>query len=206
MIGRTATIIPTGVANTASISAALQRTDWETRLATSARDVLDAPLVVLPGVGAFDAGRDTLARDGYDDALRRRVELDRPTLAVCLGFQLLLQGSDESQRGLSGLGILTGRAERFDGDIRVPHLGWNEVTPTPSARLLEKGSAAFAHSFCLRAAPPDCIVAMCTYDRPFVAAIERGNLLACQFHPELSGIYGRRLLDRFCAQVLEGIA
>lgn len=203
---RTAVLVPTGVANTASISAALHRAEIDGRFAGSAQDVVEAPLVVLPGVGAFDAGREALARDGYDEAIRRRVEMDRPTLAVCLGFQLLLEGSDESRRGLSGLGIIPGRAERLGDSVRVPHLGWNEVECDPSAGLLETGAAAFAHSYCLRTAPDGFEVAMCTYDLPFVAAVARGSLLACQFHPELSGAYGRRLIDRFCARAMEGVA
>jgi glutamine amidotransferase len=203
---RTAVLIPTGVANLASIAAAMHRADVATRIAVDPQDILTADIAVLPGVGSFDAGRDALAQRGFDEALCQRIGRDQATLAICLGFQLLLEGSDESRRDLPGLGIFAGRAQRIGDEVRVPHLGWNTVRAMPEARYLTDGAAAFAHSFCLRSAPASGHAAWTDYDAPFVAAVERGNLLACQFHPELSGSWGRGLLERFCAQSLGGDA
>jgi glutamine amidotransferase len=203
---RKAVLIPTGVANVASIAAALHRADLETRTASTTADILDADLVVLPGVGSFDAGREALARTGFDTALLARIADDRPTLAICLGFQLLLEGSDESRLGLPGLCVFEGRARRFPGDVRVPHLGWNLIEAPSDMRFVQSGAAAFAHSYRVPERPTACRSALCDYDSPFVAAVERGNLLACQFHPELSGPYGKALLERFCAQVRENVA
>ena len=159
-------------------------------------------MAVLPGVGSFDAGRQSLAASGFDAALARRIEADLPVLAICLGFQLLLEGSEESVQNQPGLGIFEGRAERLPSSVRVPHLGWNEITAPLEAPCMLSGAASFAHSYCLRTPPASGTASMCDYDRPFVAALERGNLLACQFHPELSGAYGRALLERFCARTL----
>lgn len=202
MTSRVASIIPTGVANLASIRSALGRVGLDVRLAEKPSDLARADVVVLPGVGSFDAGRRSLAASGFDAALTRRIEADLPVLAICLGFQLLLQGSDESVQDQPGLGIFEGRAERFPASVRVPHLGWNEITAPLDAPSMLSGAASFAHSFCLRQPPASGISSICTYDRPFVAALERGNLLACQFHPELSGSFGRALLERFCTRTL----
>jgi glutamine amidotransferase len=155
-----------------------------------------APHVVLPGVGAFGAAMELLSRDGLTEALIDRLRAGRPTLAICLGLQLLCQGSDESP-GVPGLGVVPGRATRLPNHVRVPQMGWNMVEPAPGCRLLRPGYAYFANSFRLATQPPQWEAAWTDHGGPFVAAMERGALLACQFHPELSGAWGLELIGRW---------
>jgi imidazole glycerol phosphate synthase glutamine amidotransferase subunit len=196
-------VVGTGIANLASVLAGLCRAGARPRLAVSAAEIAAAPAVLLPGVGAFDAGIQALERSGAARALRERIAEDRPTLAICLGLQLLLDGSAESADGRPGLGVIRGFADRFPDQVRVPQLGWNEVVPDPGCRLLAPGHAYFANSFRLPTRPPGAVCAIAAHGGPFVAAFERGNLLACQFHPELSGAYGGALLTRFVDHAME---
>src|SRR5690606_34637384 len=169
-------IVPTGVANRASVLAGLAAAGAAPRVARDASDLRDAEAVVLPGVGSFDAGVAALALGGLDAALRERIAEGRPTLAVCLGMQLLLDGSDESRRGAAGLGVVRGRAQRFAGGVRVPQIGWNAVQAEPGCSLLESGVAYFANSFRLVERPAGFGVASAEHGGRFVAALERGAL------------------------------
>ena len=188
-------VVPTGVANLASVLAGFRRLGAVPEVALDAAAVLDAPRVMLPGVGAFGPAMDGLRANGLDAALRDRLAAGRPTMAICVGMQALFEASDESP-GAEGLGVVVGRIARFPEGVRAPQFGWNGVRPEPGCRLLEPGYAYFANSYRALAAP-GCAVARADHGGPFVAALERGRLLACQFHPELSGSYGRRLLARW---------
>jgi len=192
-------IVPTGTANTASVVAAFTRLGATVTTVGSSGDVASAGLLVLPGVGAFGAAMSQVDALGLRQALIERVEADRPTLAVCVGMQLLSRDSEESPDA-EGLGVVDARVGRFDHDLRVPQLGWNEVEPDPESRFLERGWAYFANSFRLEQVPPGWIGAVTDYGRKFVSAMERGNVLACQFHPELSGPWGARMLGRWLEQ------
>ncbi len=189
-------IVDTGVANIASMLAALRRAGARPRLTTRPDEVAAAEYLVLPGVGAFRAGMEALRRHGLISPLRERLQAGRPTLAVCLGLQFLCQGSEEAD-GVAGLGIVDGVVERFDGEVRVPQPGWNRLEPAADSRLLEGGYAYFANSYRLRTPPTGWKVAQSDYSGPFVAAMERDGVLACQFHPELSGAFGRELIERW---------
>jgi len=123
----------------------------------------------------------------------------RPTLAICLGLQLFGEASDESP-GVRGLGCVPGRTTGFGATVISPQMGWNRVTPAPNSRLLEDGHAYFANSYRFEAVPPGWTGATARYGGTMVAALERGPVLGCQFHPELSGAYGERLLARWLAQ------
>ena len=192
-------VIRTGVANLASVLAALERLGARVELTDDADLVHQAERLVLPGVGAFAAGAARLEQAGLVGPLRQRLAQNtHPTLAICLGLQLLGTASEESP-GARGLGAVDARATRFTGPVRVPQLGWNLVRPQPDCRLLEEGHAYFANSFKFDALPPGCTGALADHGGPFVAAIERGPLLACQFHPELSGAWGQVLLARWLA-------
>ncbi len=189
-------IVRTGTANLASVVAALSRAGANPRVADDPAVVASAARVVLPGVGAFAAAMEHLDQRGLVAPLAERIRGGRPTLAICLGLQLLAEGSDESP-GTPGLGLIAGRASRFGDSVRVPQLGWNRVDPLPGARLLAPGFAYFANSYCLRALPPGWTGANSRYDVPFVSAIERGAVVGCQFHPELSGTWGASLIRRW---------
>ncbi len=189
-------IIPTGTANLASVLAAFRRLGVDLVPAGAAEDVAAADRVVLPGVGTFGAAADRLEEVGLTDALRDRVAAGLPTLAVCVGMQFLAASSEESP-GAVGLGAVEGPVSRFDDDLIVPQLAWSQVMPDPASRLVEPGWAYFANSFKLTDPPEGWASSTATYGKPFVAALERDGVLACQFHPELSGQWGSDLLQRW---------
>lgn len=189
-------VIRTGTANTSSVLAAFHRLGAEVELVDEPARILGAERVVLPGVGAFAAAMSSLKARGLDEALVRRIEADRPTLGICLGLQLLCEGSEESP-GVPGLGLIERDITRLRGEVRIPELGWNRVEAEPDSAWLESGHAYFAHSYCLEERPAGAKVGWTEHGLRFVSAFERGALLACQFHPELSGAYGHALLDRW---------
>ena len=158
--------------------------------------VRDAEQLVLPGVGAFGAGMARLTELGLVEPLRERLGDERPTLVVCLGLQLLCAASEESP-GVAGLGIFDLTVGRFEKAPIVPQLGWNLVKPSEGCRLLEEGYAYFANSYRITEPPPGFHAAHAHHGERFVAAFERGPVLACQFHPELSGAWGQALLARW---------
>ncbi len=190
------TIVPTGTANLASIIAGLSRLGAEPTMARDARDVERAARVVLPGVGSFGAAIAEIDRSGMRDALRHRIGEGRPTLAVCVGMQLLAAKSEESERA-DGLGVVSDRVRRFPNTVLVPQLGWNQVTAAPGCRFLRDGWAYFANSYRYSRLPDGWTGAVTDHGGKFVSAMERGDVLACQFHPELSGAWGREILSRW---------
>lgn len=191
------TIVATGVANVASVQAAFRRLGAQSVLTSNPEEVADANHVMLPGVGAFGPGMAALRANGLDQALVERAADDRPLMAICLGLQLLGVGSEETA-GVVGLSVHGGHARRFSHEVRVPHFGWNEVVAAPDMRFVETGYAYFANSYRIVDPLPGWTVARTDYDAvPFAAAIERGRVLACQFHPELSGPWGLALLERW---------
>lgn len=193
-------IVATGVANIASVKVGLSRIGADPRLSESADDVRDAQRLFLPGVGAFGAGMRRLRELGLIDPLRERIEAGKPTMAICLGLQLLAESSDESPAA-KGLGILPGRVMRFEPtedepNLVVPQFGWNRVEPDADG-LVEAGWAYFANSYRLVRAPDDWKASWSHHGGKFVAALERDGVLACQFHPELSGPWGIALMKRW---------
>jgi imidazole glycerol-phosphate synthase subunit HisH len=196
-------VAATGTANIASVMAGLRRSGARPRLAATPAEVLEAPAAVLPGVGALGAAMQKLVSDGLVPALRARFERGLPTLAVCLGLQLLADNSEESPE-VNGLGVFRGLSTRFPATVTVPQMGWNMVQPDNDCQLLQPGYAYFANSFRLENAPAGWSAAWSDHGGPFVAALERGPLLACQFHPELSGRFGQALLTRWVERARQG--
>ena len=197
-------VVATGTANVASVLAGLRRAGGEPRLTEDPRELEQARAVVLPGVGTLGAAMAALSLRGLDEVLARRVRDGRATLAVCLGLQLLCAGSDESP-GTAGLGVIDDRIERLPDGVRVPHMGWNRVTPAAASAdaIVQPGYAYFANSYRLASAPAGWRATLVEYGGPWVAALERGAVLACQFHPELSGDWGTALLSRWIARARE---
>jgi glutamine amidotransferase len=189
-------IVSTGTANIASVRAALTRLGASVSHAGTEEEINDAAGVVLPGVGAFGAAMSRVGDQGLASALRERIEAGRPTLVVCVGMQLLCRESEESP-GAKGLDIVEAAVTRFADEVRVPQLGWNQVDPVPESRFVEPGWAYFANSFRIDRMPEGWVGATTDYGGGFVSALERGDVLACQFHPELSGPWGARLLARW---------
>ncbi|MFW5966355.1 MAG: imidazole glycerol phosphate synthase subunit HisH [Persicimonas sp.] len=196
MAGERVYIVETGVANIASMLAAFERLGARPQLTDSLDHVRSGEFVVLPGVGSFGAGMARVDELGMRDALVERAHHDRPLLAVCLGLQLLCARSQESP-GVEGLGVVDATITRFPDTVRVPQFGWNSVTADPQCALLTDGFAYFANSYRLEEAPTGWCAANADHGGSFVAAMERGHLLACQFHPEISGEWGLGLIDRW---------
>lgn len=189
-------IINTGVANIRSLQSAFDRLGQQSTLTDDADEIENATHVVLPGVGAFAAATQSLDRLSIRDAITRRIEIrDSPTLCICLGMQLLCETSEESESAI-GLGVLPLRIERFDNDVQVPQLGWNEVCPQSDGPLV-RGEAYFANSYRLVEPPQGWGYAETDYGGKFISSVWRGRTLACQFHPELSGKWGAQLLTRW---------
>ena len=188
-------IIDSGVANLASVRAAFARLGADAEVTGDPARVLAASRVVLPGVGSFGAAAQSLRARGLDDAVRGVLATGRPLLAICLGLQLLADESDETP-GVKGFGALPARVTRLPEGVLVPHLGWNRVVPEARGFVAE-GHAAFANSYALDACPSGWTASWFTHGRPFVAALEQGRTLLCQFHPELSGDWGRALIARW---------
>lgn len=191
-------VIRTGLANLASVLAALERAGVNPRVTEEATSATEAAAVVLPGVGAFGAAMRHLSTKGLPGVLKERIDARRPTLAICLGLQLFGSSSEESP-GVVGIRAVDQPIKRFPENVKIPQLGWNEVLPETGCRLIEPGYAYFANSYCLMDAPPGFASAKTVYGIKFVSALEDGPVLACQFHPELSGKWGQQLINRWCA-------
>jgi imidazole glycerol phosphate synthase glutamine amidotransferase subunit len=188
-------VVKTGIANLASVQAGLRRAGAESIVSDDPAAVRGAGHVMLPGVGAFGAAMEVLQGD-LGAALIERIAANRPTLAICLGLQLLCVSSEESP-GVAGLGVLDAGVTRYPDSVMVPQMGWAKITADPAAHLLESGYVYFANSYRLEGAPDGWRSATGEHAGTYVAAVERGNVLACQFHPELSGAYGKHLLRRW---------
>lgn len=186
-------VVPTGTANTASILAGFRRLGGDPTIARGPDEVASVDHVVLPGVGSFGAAMAEVDRVGMRDALCERLSDGRPTLVVCVGMQLLAEASEESD-GTRGLGHIDSAVGRFPDSERVPQLGWNEVRAGRDCRFLTDGWAYFANSYRIEDLPVGWAGAITDYGGEFVAAMEQGDVLACQFHPELSGAWGSEIL------------
>lgn len=165
-------------------------------------EILGADHVILPGVGAFGDCMEHLRKRGLIPVIKEVKDRDIPFLGICLGLQLLFEDSEESP-GVSGLGLLGGHITRFheSADIKVPHMGWNQISFPREGRLFKDipdGSFVyFVHSYYLRATDRSIVTASCEYGIQFDASVECGNVFACQFHPEKSGRTGLRILNNF---------
>jgi imidazole glycerol phosphate synthase glutamine amidotransferase subunit len=197
---REVTIVPTGTANTASVVAAFARLGAIVTEAESPADVASSAGVILPGVGAFGAAMARVESLGLTTALQERIEKGLPTIAVCVGMQLLARDSEESP-GVNGIEVLEGSVGRFGDGVIVPQMGWNQVEPGPGSRFIEPGWAYFANSFRIEDVPSGWVGSHTDHGGVFASALEKEDVLACQFHPELSGQWGARLLERWLERV-----
>lgn len=198
-------IIDYGAGNLQSVEKALRHIGCSCQVADSPALLAQAEAAVLPGVGAFGEAMAALRRQGLDQAIREFAASGRPFLGICLGLQVLFETSEESP-GVQGLGLLPGKILRLPGDagLKIPHIGWNSLTLDRPGWLLKglepEPYVYFVHSYYLRA-PEDLVTARARYGADIHAAVERGNLAACQFHPEKSGGTGLKILENFAEKV-----
>jgi glutamine amidotransferase len=194
-------IVDYGMGNRRSVEKALEHVGAEPVITSDHDAIREADGVILPGVGAFPQAMRNIERAGLDRPLTDRHLAERPILGLCLGMQLLFEGSDEHE-GAFGLGLIEGRVRRLDtrGE-RLPHIGWNLVTfRRPSVLTEGLGQAAafyHVHSFACEPRDDADVVGLGEYGAPFVSIVERGHLMGVQFHPEKSSRDGLQLLRNF---------
>lgn len=164
--------------------------------------ILKADKVILPGVGSFKEAMERLKEYKLVDVIHEVVKMQKPFLGICLGLQLLFERSEESP-GVEGLGILKGKIVRIPEyeDLKIPHIGWNSLKFPNKGRLFagleEESYVYFVHSYYLRAEEPEIVMASTWYGTDIHASVEKGNVFACQFHPEKSSDTGLQILKNF---------
>lgn len=195
-------IIDYDAGNIKSVEKALHFLGEETRVTRDPDEILESDKVILPGVGAFGDAMEKIRSFGLEDTIHTVTEKEIPFLGICLGLQLMFEESDEAP-GVSGLGLLKGKILRIPktGDLKIPHMGWNSLTVKKDSRLFqgmtEHPYVYFVHSYYLKAEDPGIVAATTQYGVDIDASVEKGNIFACQFHPEKSGTVGLQILQNF---------
>lgn len=198
---RVIAIIDYDAGNIKSVEKALQYLGEEAVITRNAGEILAADKVILPGVGAFGDAMEKLNRYGLVPVIHKVVEKGIPFLGICLGLQLMFESSEEAP-GVEGLGLLKGKIVRIpEGDgLKVPHMGWNSLSFPKKGRLFagipENSYVYFVHSYYLQA-EEDIVTATAEYGVTIHASVEKGNVFACQFHPEKSSHTGLTILKNF---------
>jgi imidazole glycerol phosphate synthase glutamine amidotransferase subunit len=199
-------VVDYGAGNLVSIDEALRAAGAEVVLARTEADLVGADALVVPGVGAARPAMERLRRRGLVEPIRRWIAADRPFLGICLGMQLLFDGSDED--GARTLGVLAGRSARLVDAPRLPHIGWNAVRRRREhplfAGVAPDAPFYFVHSYAPVPAYPDVALALTEHGSEFVSAVASGNLAGLQFHPERSGRDGLVVLANFVSLASPG--
>ena len=197
-------IIDYDAGNIKSVEKALNYLGEDVKITRDREEILAADGVILPGVGAFGDAMEKLHSYGLVEVIREVAALGKPFLGICLGLQLLFESSEETP-GVEGLHLLDGRIRRIPAaeGLKIPHIGWNDLTFPTQGRLFhgieEHSYVYFVHSYYLEAADPSIVTATTEYGTLIHASVEQGNLFACQFHPEKSSRVGLKILQNFVA-------
>lgn len=200
------TIIDYGIGNLNSIKNMLKKAEiTDVIISNKTEEIAEASKLILPGVGAFDYGMQQLRKAPFFDLLNQKVLEDKiPVLGICLGAQLLTQGSEEGNA--TGLGWIKGKTLKFDktkiqSDLKIPHMGWNDVYLSKSSPLFENmyqdPRFYFVHTYHIKCENPQDELVSCTYGYSFTAGVEKENVIGVQFHPEKSHKFGMRVLYNF---------
>ena len=195
-------IIDYDAGNLRSVEKALEALGSRAIITRNRHEILGADRVILPGVGAFGDAMEKLHQYELVDTIRQAAASGKPFLGICLGLQLLFESSGESP-GVEGVSVLPGKKLRIPDHpgLKIPHMGWNSLSVTPGARLfrgIENGAYVyFVHSYYCKADDESIVAATTEYSTHIHAAVERGNVFACQFHPEKSGSVGLQILKNF---------
>lgn len=205
-------VIDYGMGNLFSVHQALLQVGLDATLAAEASDLKNASALVLPGVGAFANAMEALKQRGFINPLIEWAAMDRPFFCICLGMQLIMEESSEFGNN-AGLGIIPGKVVRLDpgGLQKIPHVGWSQIwiTPhqlkknyTPFGGLRDGSWMYFNHSYHVEPIDTTIVYTKTLYgEKTFCSSFVRGNLFACQFHPERSGPLGLTLFRQFAAQI-----
>ena len=195
-------IIDYNAGNLKSVEKALHFLGQECVVTRDFHEIEQADKVILPGVGAFGDAMGQLKKYELDKVIREVTEKETPFLGICLGLQLLFEGSDESQ-GVEGLHILDGAIRRIldQPGLKIPHIGWNSLNLQNNGRLFagleEHPYVYFVHSYYLQAKDEQIVKATTEYSTTIHSSVEKDNIFACQFHPEKSGDVGLAILKNF---------
>jgi len=197
------TIVDYGMGNIGSLVNMFRRIGVQSEVASDLRAINLASKIILPGVGAFGAAMGRIDDLGLREALRAKaLEEQIPFMGICLGMQLLTRSSEESP-GVKGLDLIPAETLRFPRfqELKVPHMGWNNVTVTHQTALTHlippEPRFYFVHSYYVKAEDPTDVVLRCHYGQDFDAGLNRGNIFGAQFHPEKSHKFGMALLKGF---------
>ena len=202
------TVLDYGAGNVRSVINAIESLGHRVQIVSSARDIDSAEKLVFPGVGSFGSIMQILNEKQWVVPLKEYILADRPYLGICLGMQVLFESSEEAP-GIKGLGIFAGRSKRFRILNAVPHIGWNGIRMKQPSRLFNglasDESVYFVHSFYVAPKEESVILTTTDYEIEFVSAVQRGNIIGTQFHPEKSGRVGLRILENYLSSVSEPV-
>ncbi|MBR3601873.1 MAG: imidazole glycerol phosphate synthase subunit HisH [Lachnospiraceae bacterium] len=195
-------IIDYDAGNIKSVEKAIQFLGQEAVITRNPEEILNASHVILPGVGAFGDAMEKLQKYNLVPVIHEVIRRKIPFIGICLGLQLLFESSEETP-GVEGLGILKGVIRRIPDkdELKIPHIGWNSLKYPNKGRLYngisEDSYVYFVHSYYLDAEEDDIVVATTEYGTLIHASVEKGNVFACQFHPEKSSSVGLKILENF---------
>lgn len=199
----TVSLVNYGLGNLGSVVNMLKRVGAESRLVQTPEEILASERLLLPGIGAFDTGMRLLNEQGLVPAIREFAASGKPLFGICLGMQLLLDGSEEGVE--PGLGLIPGTSKKFaeQPGVRVPHMGWNHAVATHDDPLMAgldgESRFYFVHSFKVVPARDADVLAVTNYGGPFASMIRSENVMGAQYHPEKSHAFGMRVLSNFAA-------
>ena len=194
------TVLDYDAGNIKSVEKALNFLGEEVKITRDREEILSADGVILPGVGAFGDAMEKLHQYGLVDVIHEVVDRQIPFLGICLGLQLMFESSEETP-GVEGLHLLDGKIRRIPAaeELKIPHIGWNDLTFPNEGRLFrgveEHSYVYFVHSYYVPVTA--YCIATCDYQCSFAAAICKNNFYGCQFHPEKSGMVGHKILLAF---------
>ncbi len=193
-------IIDYGAGNLKSVNHALKSLSLESEITSNPDHLFDANAFILPGVGAFRDAMDELTRLNLVDAIKENAQLGKPILGICLGMQLFFEKSYEHGEW-KGLHLLEGEVVRFNHDLKVPHIGWNQLEKATTCRITDKLAeneyAYFVHSYYVLPKKKEDVICWTNYGVKFPAIVQKDNIIGMQFHPEKSGETGVKLLQAF---------
>jgi len=220
-MGKFVAVIDYGLGNLRSVSKALEAVGTKVKVTNRAEDIVRASAIVLPGVGAFKRAMDNLLRLNILPSINRMIKEGKPFLGICLGLQVLFTESEEHGKR-KGLDVIKGRVKRFSADVKIPHMGWNQIEikkPTssnqPASQHKRSGPGKpdlfkdipdgayfyFVHSYYVEPQEEAIVVATTEYGQEFVSAVNKENVWGVQFHPEKSERLGLKILENFCHNV-----
>jgi glutamine amidotransferase len=199
-------IVDYGAGNLGSVANAIVKLGYEPEITGKPSEVLKAPAVILPGVGAAGDAMESLEAIGMADVVRQLIEANRPLFAVCVGLQLLLSGTEEDG-GHECLNIIPGTVKKLPAGLKIPHMGWNQVRQTVKhpvfSDIPDEANFYFVHSYYVDPDDKSVVAGTTDYGLAFSSVIIKDNLVATQFHPEKSGGWGLKMYSSFLKKALD---